>query len=157
MAFGADAGFTAYLVANGLTLPAGAPAPAVLRQRGSAYINGLYGPDFSGVPTDGFAQEDSWPRVGAEAYGQAIPSDMIPVAVINASYAAGYQEAVSPGSLSIAASGSKSVKRKKIDVIETEFFEGSGDALKDSTIRLQVVEGLLAPFFAVSLPAIFVV
>lgn len=157
MAMGDDSGFNAYLAANGLTLPAGAPAPAVLRQRGSAYINGLYGPKFSGVPTAGFAQEDSWPRLGACAYGQSIPSDLIPVAVINASYAAGYQEAVSPGSLSIAASGAKSVKRKKIDVIETEYFEGSGDALKDGTVRLQTVEGLLAPFLTVAFPAVFVV
>jgi len=157
MAYGDDSGLTAWLAANGYTLPAGAPAPAVLRQRGSAYIDGLYGARFSGVPTDGFAQERAWPRVGAEAHGQAVPSDLVPVAVINASYAAAYQEASKPGSLSVSASQGGALKRKKIDTIEKEYFEGSGDAVADATLKLSAVEGLLAPFLTVLIPAVFVV
>ena len=157
MAFGDDAGFTAYLAANGYTLPAGAPAPAVLRQRGSAYINGTYGPLFAGLPTGGFAQEDSWPRDGGEAYGQTIGSDVTPVAVEHASYYAGYQEALRPGSLTVGTSTARSVKRKKIDVIETEFFEGSGNAVADATVKFSVIEGLLAPFLCQPGIAVFVV
>ena len=157
MAYGDDNGLTAWLDANGYTLPAGAPAPAVLRQRGSAYIDGLYGARFSGVPTSGFAQIDAWPRIGAEAYGQPIPSDMTPVAIEHASYAAAYQEAIKPGSLSVSASQGGALKRKKIDTIEKEYFEGSGDAVADATLKLSAVEGLLAPFLTVSMPAVFVV
>ena len=157
MAYGDDSGLTAWLAANGYTLPAGAPVPAVLRQRGSAYIDGLYGARFSGVPTDGFAQERAWPRVGAEAHGQAVPSNLVPVAVINASYAAGWYEASNPGGLSAAASSSTAIKREKIDVIETEYVVGSGTALENATVRLAIVEGLLAPFLTVPMPAIFVV
>lgn len=157
MAYGTDEGLAAWLVGNGYVLPPSAPAPAVLRQRGSAYIDGLYGADFSGVPTGGFAQERAWPRVGAEAYGQPIPSDMTPVAIEHASYAAAHQEAIKPGSLSISASQGGALKRKKIDTIEKEYFEGSGDAVADATLKLSAVEGLLAPFLTVPMPAVFVV
>lgn len=154
--YGTDEDFTTWAADNGYTVPA-SPSVAVLRQRGSAYLDGLYGPRFVGTPTDGFTQERAWPRTDAEAYGTAIPSDTVPVAIEQASYFAAYQEAVSPGSLAAATSPGRSVKRKKIDVIETEFFEGSGDAVSDATLRLSTVEGLVTPFLTRPLPAIFVV
>lgn len=40
--YGTDEGFTAWLTANGYTLAEGAPAKAVLRERGSAYVDGLF-------------------------------------------------------------------------------------------------------------------
>ncbi|MFC7378265.1 DnaT-like ssDNA-binding protein [Brevundimonas sp. GCM10030266] len=155
--YGSDAGFSDWLASNGYQLPAEAPEPAVLRQRGSVYIDGLYGSRFVGVAADGFQQERAWPRTGAEALGQTIPSTVTPVAIEHGSYAAAFHEAMNPGSLSAAASASRQVKRKKIDVIETEFFEGSGDAVADSTVRLAVVEGLLAPFLTAPQIAVFVV
>ena len=157
MAYGDDAKFEAWMASNGYSLPSGAVAVAVLRQRGSAYLDGLYGARFSGVPTGGFEQERSWPRVGASAHGQPIPSDIVPVAIEHASYHAAYQEAVKPGSLAIAVTAAGSLKRKKIGPLEKEYFEGSGDAVADGTLKLSAVEGLLSPFFAVALPAIFVV
>lgn len=144
--YGTDAAFTAWLAESGLSLPVGAPVPAILRQRGSAYIDGLYGSQFSGVPTGGFQQERAWPRAGATAYKAPIPDDVIPLQVEHASYFAAFQEATEPGSLAITTSAAKSIKRKKIDVIETEYFEGSGNAVIDGTLRLSTVEGLLAPF-----------
>ncbi len=155
--YGDDAKFNAWMASNGYSLPDGGVAVAVLRQRGSAYIDGLYGSRFSGQPTSGFEQERAWPRVGACAHGLPIPSDIVPVAIEQASYHAAYQEAVSPGSLAIAVTAAGALKRKKIGPLEKEYFEGSGDALTDATLRLSAVEGLLAPFFAVALPAIFVV
>lgn len=155
--YGEDNGFTAWLTDNGLTLPEGSLAVAVLRQRGSSYIDGLYGPKFSGQPTDGLVQERAWPRTGAEAFGQSIPSDLVPNAIIQASYAAAYHEATSPGSLSVAASASGVVKRERVDVLEVEYVAGSGDAVADATLRLSQVEGLLTPFFSAPLPSIFVV
>lgn len=71
---------------------------------------------------------------------------MIPRNVIIASYHAAIQEALKPGSLSISAANSAALKRKKVDVIEKEYFEGSGNAVTDNTLRLSAVEGLLAPF-----------
>lgn len=150
--YGDDAGFDGWLASNGHTLPAGAPSKPVLRQRASDYIDGQYGARFIGVPTGGFAQERAWPRKDASAYDEAIPDDVIPVAVINASYAAAFYEAGSVGSLQAAATGQPQIKREKTDVLETEYFAGSGDALADATPLLSAVEGLLAPFLIGELP-----
>lgn len=146
--YGSDTGFRDWLSTNGHVLPEGALAPAILRQRGSQYIDGLYGSRFAGQPSGGFEQEHAWPRTGAEASGQTIPPGIVPIAIEQASYHAAYQEAVSPGSLSVAASASGAVKREKVDVLEVEYAAGSGDAVADATVRLSAVEGLLAPFFA---------
>lgn len=155
--YGTDQGFEDWLTMNGHVLPEGAPAPAILRQRGSQYIDGLYGSRFSGQPTGGFAQDRAWPRADASAHGQSIPADVIPVAVEQAAYAAAVQEAISPGSLSVAASASGAIKREKVDVLEVEYAAGSGDAVADSTVRLSEVEGLLARFFSAPALAVFVV
>jgi hypothetical protein len=155
--YGDDAGFTTWMADNGLSVSTGDVTVAALRQRGSAYIDGLYGPKFSGLPVSGFTQERAWPRTGACAFGQPIPDSVIPIAVIQASYYAAYQEAVMPGSLAVAAANSGALKRKKIDTIEKEYFEGSGDAVADNTIRLSAVEGLLAPFLTRLMPTIFIV
>ena len=154
--YGTDQGFTTWAADNGLSMPLSAPTPAVLRQRGSVYIDGLYGQDFVGVPADGYLQERAWPRVGACVQGRAVPPDLVPVAIEHASYHAAFQEAVKPGSLAIAVTAAGALKRKKIGPLEKEYFEGSGDAVADGTLKLSAVEGLLAPFFAVAMPAIFV-
>ena len=146
MAYGSDSGFTAWLAINGLTLPDGAPDAAILRQRGSQYVDNTYGSRFWGAPTAGFDQERAWPRTGAKAFGQTIPDDVIPVAVEQAAYAAAHQEAIKPGSLSVSGTATGAVKRKKIGPIEKEFFEGSGDVIADGTLKLSSVEGLLAPY-----------
>lgn len=144
--YGTDAGLTAWLAANGYTLPESAPAPAILRQRASDYIDGLYEARFIGLRTDPLTQERAWPRTGAVAQGVAIPTDAIPGAVERAAYAASLHEANNPGSLSVGISASAAVKREKVDVLETEYFAGSGDVVADATVRLSVVDGLLAPF-----------
>lgn len=153
MAYGSDSAFTAWLGLNGLTLPAGAPDAAILRQRGSQYVDNTYGSRFWGVPTLGIAQERAWPRTGAKAYGQIIPDDVIPVAIEQASYAAAFHEAENPGSLSAAASQASAVKREKVDVLEVEYVAGSGDLVADATVRLTAVEGLLYPFLRAEAPA----
>lgn len=149
--YGSDQGLTDWLTANGLTLPETAPTSAVLRERGAAYIDGLYGSQFSdrrfsGVPTGGFAQERAWPRTGASAYGVSIDEDVIPVAVEQASYSAAWYEGNNPGKLAVAATQGGQVKRIKVDVIEKEFFDRGGDAASSATPVLSTVEGLLAPF-----------
>ena len=144
--YGTDAGLADYLATNGLVLPAEAPSPAILRQRASDYIDGLYEARFTGTRTDPLNQDRAWPRTGAVAGIVAVPSDVIPMAVERAAYAAAVHEGQNDGALSVAASQAGAVKRKKIDVIEKEFFEGSGDVVADATVRLSVVEGALSPF-----------
>lgn len=144
--YGDDSGFNAWLASNGYTLPGGAPTVAVLRQRGSAYIDGLYGPRFPGTPTGGLAQERAWPRTDAETiYGETIGSTTVPNAVIEASYAAGYYEANNTGGLAPSASAAGAIKREKVDRIEVEYFEGAGSAVANAMPVLSTVEGLLAP------------
>lgn len=159
--YGTDAGFTAWLAANGYTNTSGL-TPAVLRERGSAYIDGQYGDRFTGTPTGGIAQERAWPRTNAFAYGVAIDLTSIPAAVVNASYAAAFAEASAPGSLSVVVNPSRMIKHQKVEgAVEREFFEpnASLSAVEAATPVLATVEGLLKPFLAsaAGFPAILVV
>lgn len=123
MSYGDDAGFTAYLASFGYTLPAG-PTPAILRARGSAYLDGTYEALWTGQRTGGVMQADGWPRTGAKiGCVTAIADDVTPLAVVNASYRAAWLEASVPGALSPAPSTGARVKRQKVDVIEREFFD----------------------------------
>ena len=124
MAYGSDSGFEAWLAARGHTLPAAAPTAAILRQRATDYIDAVYGPRLVGDQT----------------------IDPLLTALETATYVAAWHEANSPGSLSVSATGAGVLKRKKVDVIEKEYFEGSGNAVADATVRLSLVEGLLAPY-----------
>lgn len=149
--YGDDEGFTDWLAENGHTLPDGAPSSAVLRQRGSVYLDGLYGSPhadrrFSGVPTAGAAQERAWPRTGAVAFGSVLADDLIPTAIINASYAAAFYEAGNPGGLSVIVTDAGAVKREKVGPIETEYFGGSEGALSAATPMMLSVDGLVAPY-----------
>lgn len=146
--YGTDEGFTAFLTANGFTLPAGAPTPAALRQRGSVHVDAH---DFPGAPTGGYAQERAWPRTGATAYNGTIPDDVIPVAIVNASYAAGYFEALNPGALTTKSAVDTQIKRKRERVEgvvdeETEYFAAGSGAGEGGTVTVPMVEDLLAPF-----------
>lgn len=127
--YGTDAGFQDWLDANGLTLPAGAPDLAILRQIGSAYVDGAYEARLQcSRRTGGFAQELAWPRVGHTVNCELVPDTMIPQAWVNASYRAAYLQAVS-GFAQGGTDPSRITKREKVDVIEREFFEaGKGAA-----------------------------
>ena len=145
--YGTDEAFADWLAENGHAIAeANGLTPAMLRQRGSVYLDGTYEARLPGVRTGGLTQERAQPRTGATAHGQPIPSDLIPLAWEHASYAAALYEAQNPGGLSIAASAAGALKREKVDVLEQEFFEGSGNAVADATVRLSVIEGLIAPF-----------
>ncbi len=123
-AYGSDAGFQAWLAEMGYTLPGCCPADAILRARGSAYIDGTYERLWTGWRTGGAMQELGWARTGATFNCvTAIASDVIPPAIVNAAYRAAYLEAVTPGILSSGATGGPRVKRQKVDFIEREFFD----------------------------------
>jgi len=159
--YGNDAGFETWLTENGYTLPDDAPLPAALRQRGSVYIDGLYGMRFVGEKTGGWEQERAWPRVGAYAGGSAIPDDIVPLPVIHASYEAALQEARDPESLSIIGSVAERVKREKVDgAVEVEYQQANSEQFAGTLVPIMtVIEGLLAPFLRPvgGVPAILVV
>jgi hypothetical protein len=148
--YGSDTGagsFTDWIAENGYTTGSDDDLTvAQLRQRGSDYIDALYGQRFRGEPAGGMDQERAWPRVNATFWKAPVPADAIPRNVVLASYHAALHEAQNPGSLAVAATAVGAVKREKIDVLETEYFQGSGDVAADATVRLSAVEGLLAPF-----------
>jgi len=142
--YGTNEDFTAYAGDAGQTVPSDGIAAA--RQRGSAYVDALYGSRFSGAPTGGVQQERAWPRTGAVAFGQALDPDLIPLRVEQASYEAAMIEARKPGSLAVVVDPSKRVKRQKVEGIEREFFD-PGEGLDGSSIGpvSSVIDGLLAP------------
>lgn len=148
MPYGTDDGFETWLEAMGYELPSTAPDVAVLRARGSAYVDG-YESFWTGQRSGGVMQPDAWPRTGATMNCTvAIPDDVIPPSVVNASYRAAWLDAETPGILrgSAGTAGSR-VKRSKVDVIEEEYFDdgkasvGGGPSFIDSQI-----DGLLGQF-----------
>lgn len=142
--YGTDAGFTAWLDENGYALPSNAPPLSVLRQRGSTYVDALYGSRFAGYPTGGSSQERSWPRTGVYALGGVVDPNTIPAAVVNASYAAAFVSTISTGALTL--STSAPVKRRKVGDVETEFAEISAGFQWAGDIPVTVLDGMLAPF-----------
>jgi len=151
MAYGTDAGFTAYLASTGQTVPVGT-IPALARDRGSIYIDGTYWERFIGTAA---SYDAAWPRTGITGV------DDVPLRVEHASYEAGIIYANDPAALYVSASASGRVTREKVDVIEVSYqgaMDGS-DALYDATPRFSVIEALLKPFLkrTSSYPAAMVV
>lgn len=150
MAYGTDDGFSAWLVAQGLTLPVGANA-TVLRQIGSNYIDAAYEARLScSQRTGGFTQLLAWPRTGHRVNGQDVPSDLIPQAWINAAYRAAYLEAINPGWTTRGVDPSRMTQRERVDVIERAFFApsevpGSGDIAPGSPFDA-TINALVTPW-----------
>lgn len=147
-AYGTDQGFTDWLAEQGYVLPDGAPDNAVLRARGSAYVDG-YERFWTGQRTGGVMQELGWPRTGATINcTTAIPDDVIPPAVVNASYRAAWLDAETPGILlgSAGTAGSR-VKRQKVDTVEREFFDDGGASIGGGPSFIDDrINGLLSQF-----------
>lgn len=163
MAYGDDAGLDAFLTLNGLTWPAIPPgiSKGAGRQRGSSYIDGVYGERFPGYPTDGIEQEDAWPRTDATAYRTAIATDAIPARVVTASYWAAYYAATRTGGLGAAFVPGQAIKREKVEGLEVEYFEAADGSGMVGVPLFPEIEGLLAPLLideaAASVGLIYVV
>ena len=149
-AYGTDDGFTAWLAAQGLTLPSGAPTPAVLRQIGSSYVDAAYEYRLGcSERTGGFDQELAWPRKGHYLNGKAVPDDLIPQAWVHAAYRAAYLQATQPGWATGSRDGSRVTKREKVDVIEREFFEAGqapGSDAAPGMVSDSIINGLVLPW-----------
>lgn len=147
MAYGSDAEFTAWLVSMGLSLPGGAPAPAVLRAVGSAYVDAFYGSRYSGqvVAVD---QVEEWPRVGAYRGFAPLPSDLTPLGIIHASYFAGYYAANNPGAFFEGGTGASLVKRETVGPLTFEYaIPSNPDSLAAvMTPILPMTDGLVMPY-----------
>lgn len=150
MAYGTDQGFTDWLTAQGLTLPAGSPAISVLRQLGSSYIDAAYGYKLTcSRRTGGWEQELEFPRTGHYVNGQLLPSDVIPQAWIYASYRAGYLNAVTPGWSTGSVDATRQTKREKVDVIEREFFSSADAPGSDAAPGMpsdSIINGMVLPW-----------
>lgn len=149
-AYGTASGFTDWLEAHGLTLPAGADELA-LRTIGSAYVDAAYEPRlFCSRRADLFTQELAWPRIGAQISGQSIPDDLIPQVWINASYRAAWLEASQPGWATGGVNPSRMTKREKAGDVEREFFAaGEGGVIGNAAQGFNVdplLDAMLAPW-----------
>jgi hypothetical protein len=147
--YGTDDGFAAWLAEQGYDLPDNAPAPAVLRARGSAYVDG-YEAYWTGQRTGGVMQELGWPRVGAVLNCiAAIPDDAIPPVVVNAAYRAAWLEASAPGTLAGPAvtTGARVQSERVEGAVEISYFNdgkaaiGAGPSFVDS-----LIDGWLSAF-----------
>ena len=120
--YGTNDEFTAWLTAQGLILPVGANATA-LRTVGSAYVDGAYEHRLScSSRAGGYMQELAWPRASHYLNGQELPSDFIPPAWVQASYRAGYLEAINPGWATNSTDPNRKTKSEQVDVIRREYF-----------------------------------
>lgn len=150
-AYGTDQEFTAWVAAQGLTLPATAPDVAVLRELGSNYIDAAYGYMLTcSTKTGGWEQELEFPRTGHYINGQLLPSDLIPQAWINASYRAGYLNGITPGWSTNQVTPGRITKRERVDVVEREFMTaeqagGSGSAAPGMPSDA-MINGLVTPW-----------
>ena len=153
--YGSDDGLDTWLAEQGYVLPTGSPTNAVLRQRGSVYLDGAYGNRFPGEPTSG-DQERAWPRTNAvDRYGNALSG--IPARVINASYQAAYLEALKPGFLFKTYTPGQNKVLTEVKGIKWQVV---GDKTSNTSMIpvSTAIEGILQPILTASgLPAILVV
>lgn len=148
--YGDDTAFTAWLAAQGLTLPVGAPTPAVLRQRGADYLDATYEPMLScSKRTGSWSQERAWPRAGHAVGGETLPDDLIPQPWVNASYRAAWLEASSPGWASGSIDPNRKTKREKVDTLEREFFSPTDTAGGTGAVGNvdAAIQGMVSIFF----------
>lgn len=149
MAYGTDQGFTDYLAAQGLALPADAPPAATLRAIGSGYVDAAYGYKLTcSRRTGGWEQELEFPRTGHRVNGQLLPSDLIPNAWIHASYRAAWLNATTPGWATGSVDGNRVTRRERVDVIEREFFaadQAPGSDAAPGMVSDSIINGMVLP------------
>lgn len=154
--YGTDAEFNAYVASMGVTLPPGVNVAAA-RLRASVWLDSKYESRFPGTRTDGFTQDRAWPRTGAQTRsGVPIPPDVVPLAVVYASYEAAIREAKLPGSLSPDYVAGQVIKRKKVGPLEKEF--AVSGTIADVTPVIGVIDGMLTDYLLYDcMPAVVVV
>lgn len=149
MAYGSDNDFTAWLATMGLSLPGDAPTPAVLRTVGSAYLDATYGARYSGQVAT-IDQADEWPRVGAYRGFAPMPTDLIPLGIIHASYFAAHYAAVNPGAFFTGGTGASLVKRETVGPLTFEYAVPTNWTQEQLSLLLAPIlpmtDGLVMPY-----------
>jgi hypothetical protein len=87
-------------------------------------------------------QSLQWPRGYVMMDGYDWPTDEVPPKVVQALCEAALVELSKPGALSVALERGGAVKREKIDVIETEYFDGASSKTQYTAIT-QALRGLV--------------
>lgn len=148
-AYGTNEDFTAWVTANGFTLPVGANVDT-LRAIGSSYIDAAYGAKLTcSRRAGGFEQELEWPRKGHVMNGEIVPDDLIPKAWIKASYRAAYLEAMTPGWATTGTDPNRVTRREQVDVISVEYFGAAEVAAGASATGMpadSIINGMVLPF-----------
>lgn len=146
--YGSNEGFQEYFESRGQDIPGTWDdtyiAAALLVA--SEWVDGVYGPQFSGYKTGGYNQEREWPR--AAAYANVYPcynfaNTDIPDRVVNATYEAAFRQATTPGSLSVDYVPGK-YKSVSVDgAISVDYAQFSSTS--DVQMQIAVIDVLLWP------------
>ena len=158
MAYGTNAGLTAYATASGRTFTGDGDAA---REVASKYINGkLFWDRWIGTPVSPYG--DAWPRNGISG----ILNTDIPTRVEEATYEAALIWADDPTALfsgSVSNNGSGAIASEKVDVLQVSYHAPMSDdsiaeaTVIDNTPRFSQVEDCLGPlirdFYGVSVSA----
>jgi hypothetical protein len=91
-------------------------------------------------------QSLDWPRYGVKADGFPVPSDIVPVDVVNACIDLAARAGRGEDLLPDLDTGSNVIKKDKTGPLETEYFQNTTDARE----RFVAVDSLLAPYFGLS-------
>lgn len=154
--YGTIAGADAYHLAAGNTAWTGTDADKLSALvRGSQYAdtlalaqrkNGSTYTRFCGVKSAGRDQLLAWPRIGAyDVDGTEIPDGVVPIEMEHATYEAALRELAQPGYLSPDYVPAQTIKREKVDVLETEYVGAGAGVDNPQQPVATLIRGIIAP------------
>lgn len=132
-----DADFVAYADSIGATYPATPTEREPLIIAAKNYTEGFRARYIGAKNAQ--AQPLQWPRYGAYVDGYEIANDEIPVELKNAQA----QAAIERNSSALYSNTKAGIKRKKVDVLETEYENGGSAAQKEFTAVMAWLDPLL--------------
>lgn len=128
-----------YAANYGYTLPADDAAVEVLLRQATRFMLTAYGALWQGARAVA-GQRLDWPRTGVTAYGQDVPSNIVPGDVRDACALLGVKAQAGP----LLPDGGPLVKREKVGPIETEYDNEYGRPT--ATPAYYDAGGLIAPY-----------
>lgn len=118
---------------------------AALR-RASLYIDGRYRVRFSGKRALGRSQTREWPRIDAiDTDCNDIPSDEVPIEVVNATYEAAFRELENPGSLTPDFVATEQVQSERVGPLSVTYKSSSTTMASDTYPVVGTIDAILAP------------
>ena len=119
-----------YLAYNGVAWPGTDIEKESAIRRATRYLDGIR---WKGIKASGRSQPLEWPRFGVyDCDGYVVPSDEVPVEVVDACSLLSFYEAANPGGLDPNVTLTQIAKREKVDVIEVEY---NGAAVTAQNVR----------------------